>query len=169
VEIRTSAKHSLITTILFAAAALSGCGGGGGGDDDRAEVPNGGRYVLTVSGAQLESYVAPFGNATIRRVDLLLDGTTIASRSFAPATTAGLVGTIVDIRREAGRHTLEFQITDQTVASSLYAVNPQGFVLVQDTQSSFSKVVSLARDAALNPYTATLSTGQGIRISFDVP
>ncbi len=156
-----------MATMLFAAAALSGCGGGGG--DGQSAGSNSGRYVLTVSGAQLESYVAPFGSATIRQVDLLLDGTAIATRSFAPATTSGLVGTILDIRREAGRHVLEFRIVDQTVASSLYAVNPQGFVLIQDTQSSFSKVVNLARDAALNPYTATLSTGQGISISFDIP
>ena len=166
-RIRALAKSKIMAVLLFAAALLPACGGGGG--DDSAGAPNTGRYSLTISGAQLESFVAPFGSATIRRVDLLLDGVVIATRSFSPATTTGLIGTILDVRRAAGRHTLEFRIVDQTVASSVYAVNPQGFVLVQDTQSTFSRVISLARDAALNPYTATLATGQGITISFDIP
>lgn len=162
------ARNLLSTVAPFALALLSACGGGGG-DGESSNALNSGRYELTVSGAQLESYVAPFGEATIRRVDLLLDGSTIASRSFSPATTLGLIGTITDLRRNAGRHTLTFKIVEQTGTSSTYAVNPMGFILIQDTQGSFSRVVSLGRDSALNPYTAVLSTGGGISIDFDVP
>jgi len=165
-KLRYSVGKFFATALLSSGGLLVACGGGG---DGQAGGSNSGRYALTISGAQLESFVSPFGEATIRRVDLLLDGTVVASRTFSPATAAGLIGTITDIRRAAGRHTLEFRIVDQTVTSSTYAVNPAGFVLAQDTQTSSSKVISLARDNALNPYTAKLTANQGIKIDFDLP
>jgi len=127
-----------------------------------------GRYLVTISGAQLESFVGSFGAATITRAALLLDNEVIAERSFSPATATGFFGTFTNLPRDAGRRTVEFRILGQTVSSSQYAINPQGFILVTDTQSSFTKVIVLSQ-ANFVPYSGTLRTGEGIRVEFDIP
>lgn len=158
--------------------SLVACGGGGGGGDGGAASgttgpstpsPQGdGRYLVTISGAQIESFVSPFGAATITRAALLLDGETISDQSFSSPTQLGFFGTFLSIPRGSGRHVLEFKILGQTVQSSTYAVNPQGFIFVTDTQSSLTKTIVLSQ-ANFVPYSGVLRTDESIRISFDLP
>lgn len=157
--------------------ALIGCGGGGGDGETDDPVADGGapppsqsagRYRVTISGAQIESYVSPLGAATITRAALLLDNEVVADRSFNPATSAGFFGTFMELPRDAGRHVVEFRILGQTVTSSDYAINPQGFIFISDTESTFTKIITLSQ-ANFVPYSATLRTGEGIRVQFDIP
>lgn len=136
--------------------------------DDEPD-PGNGRYELYASGIQIENY-STLTAATILGVELSLDGALITRQSYSPATGAALLTyDLQGMTVGSGSHVLEFRITSQTSSPNTYAVNPMGVILALDNASASQVTIALHPTSdPLVPYSASLATGQSIRINFSL-
>ena len=180
-------RLALPCLILVALLTLAGCGGGGGvadSIDSNAGVPSapgstgsdsppastaGGRYQLHLSGAGLDSHTTLSCCAVIRKVEVLLDGQIIGAATYSTPTMGGIVNThsTTPLTTGSGSHVLEFRIADQTTSPNLF-LTYGGALIASDSLSSNRVIVNFWLSTS-QPRSATLATGQSIRIAFTLP
>lgn len=151
--------------LLLPASLLAGCGGGGGDSSS----PNG-RYQLDFSGARLEHALGSITRPqnTILRAELLIDGESIAT--FTSATGAQDAALLAKtVYRNAGLSNLDFRVVSQTINPSPYIVTPNGFVGIVDLQGGTFTVRMLNLGSLTTAYSATLRSGEAIRIPIRIP
>lgn len=136
--------------IYMAVALVVLAVGGCSKNDVTGDVTGGGGTLVTAGGNFYNASFAP----TVLKCDLLLDGTVIATQTYATATGgAPLIGTAWI---QNGSHTLAFRITSQSSSPNSY-------------KASGVSVRGGSTSEHLADRTQTLATGQSISYTFTWP
>ena len=124
------------------------------------------RFEIVGIGLALENHEP--AARTILEVEVRVDNTLVTSKQYATAVSfAGPFRSGLDLA--AGPHTVSFRIVQQTSSPNLYAVSPEGVLVVVDNGvGSKDSIIELHPNDPLNPYNALLATGESIVIPFDL-
>ena len=158
-------KHRTGTLLVFLSAlTFLVCAEEGTGCVSVPQLPE--RFEIVGIGLALENHEP--AARTILEVEVRIDNTLIGSKQYATAVSfAGPFRSGLDLA--AGRHTVSFRIVQQTSSPNLYAVSPEGVLVVVDSGvGSKDSVIRLYPNDPLNPYNALLATGESIVIPFDL-